>query len=136
MTRFVDTNVFLRALVRDDEAKWKRSLELFGRAERGEERLLTSESVVAEIVYVLSSPVLYSLLRTEVTARVRPFIEVRGLHVDHKTRILTALDRYETTNLDFEDCLSVDYALDAGCDAIYSHDRGFDRVPGVTRIEP
>lgn len=136
MTRFVDTNVFVRALVRDDEAKWKRCIDLFERAERGEERLTSSESVVAEVVYVLASPVLYRLPRTELTHLVRPFVESRGLHLDHRAVVLDALDRYEVTNLDFEDCLSVEHIACNGFEAIYSYDRGFDKVAGIIRLEP
>lgn len=136
MTRFVDANVFIRALVRDDEEKWKRSAALFDRAERGGEKLATSESVVAEVVYVLSSPALYRLPRAEVATSVRPFVESRAIQIENRAAMLNALERYESSTLDFEDCLSVEHTLRGHLDAIYSYDRGFDRHPEITRIEP
>ena len=42
MARFLDTNVILRYLTRDDEVKAQAALRLLLRAERGEERLATS----------------------------------------------------------------------------------------------
>src|SRR5205085_9287735 len=113
-----------------------RCLALLQRAERGEAQLVTSESVVAEVVYVLSSPALYRLPRAEVARLLRPVLEIKGLKVDHKGSILTALDRYETTNLDFEDCLSVEHMRRMRLDTVYSYDRGFDRIADIQRREP
>ena len=72
---FVDTNVFIRLLARDDPEKTRRCLALLQRAERGEAQLVTSESVVAEVVYVLSSPALrhVSLLRSSRSSPRGPF---------------------------------------------------------------
>ena len=53
--RFLDTNVILRYLTRDDEEKAQACFRLFQRVNQGEEELFTCESIVAEVVYVLSS---------------------------------------------------------------------------------
>ncbi|MBI3962347.1 MAG: PIN domain-containing protein [Deinococcus sp.] len=136
MSEFVATNVFIRLLTRDDAGKMQRCLALFWRAERGEVHLVTSESVVAEVVNVLSSPALYRLPRTEVARLVRPLLEVKGLGIDHKRSVLNALDLYAKSNLDFEDCLSVEHVRRAGLPGIYSYDRGLDRIASVKRLEP
>ncbi len=136
MSQFVDTNVFIRLLARDDPEKTRRCLELFKRAERGEVSLVTSESVVAEVVYVLSSPSLYHLSRDEVARLLRPILLLRGLKLEHKGSFFTALDLYESSNLDFEDCLSVAHLQRARLAGIYSYDRGFDQVPSMERLEP
>ena len=52
--RFLDTNVILRYLTKDDEAKAEASYRLFQRVKRGDEEVLTCEAVVSEVVYVLS----------------------------------------------------------------------------------
>jgi predicted nucleic acid-binding protein len=49
---FLDTNVILRYLTRDDPVKAERCFELFQRLKRKEVKLVTSESVLAEVVYV------------------------------------------------------------------------------------
>ncbi len=136
MSEFVDTNVFIRLLTRDDPVKTQRGLALFQRAERGEIQLVTSETVIAEIVYVLSSPTVYRLPRADIARLLRPVLELKGLRIEHKRSVLAALDGYEQTNLDFEDCLSIEHVRRTRPTGIYSYDRGFDRVAAVRRLEP
>lgn len=136
MTVFVDTNVFIRFLSGDDPEKTRRCLELFERAENGEAQLTTSESVIAEIVYVLSSRALYNLPRNEVARLLRPIIGSRGLTLEHKHSFLYAMDLYQDSKLDFEDCLTVAHARRGQLGGLYSYDRGFDGVPSLKRIEP
>ncbi len=136
MSEFVDTNIFIRLLARDDPIKTQRCLALFQRAERGEVHLITSESIVAEVVYVLASTSLYRLPRAEVARLLRPVLEIKGLRIDHKGSVLKALDLYEQSCLDFEDCLAVEHVKRAGLAGIYSYDRDFDRVPAIRRLEP
>jgi predicted nucleic-acid-binding protein len=134
--KFVDANVFIRAVTQDDMAKSERCIALLEAAERGDVELFTSESVLAEVVFVLSSPALYRLPRQEVAALVRPFVEAKGLRMDFKSSILAALDLYERTNLDFEDALSVQHVLRKRLDSIVSYDRDFDPGVGILREEP
>jgi predicted nucleic acid-binding protein len=61
--QFIDTNVFLRFLTRDDFAKAERVKALLEQAEKGEVELTTSESVISELVFVLSSSNLYNVGR-------------------------------------------------------------------------
>ena len=136
MSEFVDTNVFVRLLAKDDPTKTARCLALFHAAERGEAELECSEVIVAELVYVLGSRRLYNLPRAEIVGLVRPLVEIRGLRIDHKRTILTALELFGTTDLDFEDCLAIEHARRTGCTAVVTYDRGFDKVQGVTRREP
>jgi predicted nucleic-acid-binding protein len=98
--------------------------------------LVTSESVVAEIVYVLSSRTTYRMPRADVAAVLRPVLTISGLRIEHKESILSALDLWESSPLDFEDCLSVEHLLRANLSTVFSYDRHFDRVPGITRLEP
>jgi predicted nucleic acid-binding protein len=132
---FVDTNVFIRLLTNDDQKKFERCLDLFERAEQGHERLVTSESVVAEIVYVLSSQI-SRVARPQIAQALRPVLENRGLTIEHKQAVLAALDLYESSTLDFEDCLSVAHVNRLALDSIISYDRDFDRVAKVRRREP
>lgn len=136
MSDFVDTNVIIRLVSGDDPDKSRRCLELFERAERGAVQLVISEAVVAEVVYVLSSASLYALPRTEIAELLRPILENRGVMLEHKGSILKALDLYERTNLDIEDCIFAEHVRRGQLDGIYSFDRGFDRLPDVRRIEP
>ncbi|MXW35930.1 MAG: type II toxin-antitoxin system VapC family toxin [Chloroflexi bacterium] len=136
--RFLDTNVIIRYLTGDDEAKAEACYELFQRVQRGEEELFTSEAVVAEVTFVLSSrrgP--YGLTHDEVRSRLLPILSLRGLHLPQKNVCLGALDLYGASPfLDFEDALAVAHLERQGLTEIVSYDRDFDRVPGIERIEP
>jgi predicted nucleic-acid-binding protein len=136
VSNFVDTNVFIRFLVRDDLEKTARSEELLARAEQGDIELMTSEAVVLEIVQVLSSPRMYRMERSILATVMRSLLENRGLQIDHKVALIQAFNIYEATTLDYTDCLAIEHARRTGDGAVYSYDRGLDRVPGVRRLEP
>jgi predicted nucleic-acid-binding protein len=136
VSEFVDTNVFVRFLSRDDAEKSHRSGQLLARAEQGATELMTSEAVVLEVVQILSSPRLYSMDRALIANVMQSLLENKGLRVDHKSTLIQALDLYSATNLDYTDCLAIAHAWRSGTDVVYSYDRGLDRVPGVRRLEP
>lgn len=134
--RFVDTNVFIRFLTGDDADKARACFELFQRVKRGQDQVTTSEAVLAEVVYVLSSK-LYKQAPAEISARLKPILTLRGLHLPHKRGYLAALDLYASIpGLDFEDALTVTQMHREGMVEIFSYDTDFDRVPAITRIEP
>ncbi len=134
--QFVDANIFLRYLTRDDPEKAQACLLLFQQAERGEVTLFTTETIIAEIVYVLSSPRLYNLSRQDVRNRLTPLLTLPGLRMPKRSVTLRALELYESHNVDFEDALAVAHMEQLGIEAIISYDRDFDRFPQVTRVEP
>lgn len=135
--RFLDANVFLRYLTRDDEAKAEACFRFFQRLKSGEETATTSEVIIAEVVYVLTARSLYNLRPDEIAGRLRPLLAVRGLRVAHKRSCLHALDLYATYPfLDFEDALAVAEMERRGLRTILSYDRDFDRLERVTREKP
>ena len=134
---FVATNIFVRFLTGDVLEKAVDCSALLQRSGRGEIDLETSGAVIAEVVYVLSSPRLYGKSRNEIGAGLEALLVTGGLHLDHKTTVLAALQRYRDSTLSFVDCLCVEHALRLGQPAtIFSYDRGLDRVPGICRLEP
>lgn len=135
MSGFVDTNIFVRLLTGDDPTKARRSRDLLQSAQRGDVSLVTSEMVVAEIIYVLTRAT-YRLPRSDVADAVRSILANPGLHVDHKRSVVAAVESWGASSLDFEDWLSIEQVRRASLDGIYSYDRDFDRVPGVRRFEP
>jgi uncharacterized protein len=134
--QFVDANVFLRFLTRDDPVKAERVKDLLERADRGEVALLTSESVVAELVFVLSSPRLYNLGRDRIRALLTPILSLKGLKLPKRTMYLRALDLYVETPMDFVDALVVAQMEAGQVTEVYSYDGHFDLVSGIRRLEP
>lgn len=136
--RFLDTNVILRYLTRDDESKADACYRLFQRVKQGEEELFTCEAIVAEVTYVLSSPrAPYQLSHGEVRDRLLPILILRGLKLPQKRTCLRALDLYASSPfLDFEDALAVAHMEQRGVAEIVSYDKDFDRLTGIRRTEP
>lgn len=136
--KFLDTNVILRYLTGDDEAKAADCYRLFQRVQQGDEELLTGETVVSETAYVLSSSRLpYQLTHEEIRERLLPILTLRGIRLPQKQVCLNALDIYAAFPFfDFEDALAVAHMEHSGVTEIVSYDRDFDRAPGVQRVEP
>lgn len=133
---FLDTNIILRYLTRDDPAKAQRCYALFQQVKRKQIRLVTSESVLAEVVYVLSSRSLYNQPRENVRTLLLPIISLPGLKLSNRRAFFRALDIYASTHLDFEDCLSIAHMERLKVNTILSYDQDFDRVKGIQRREP
>jgi uncharacterized protein len=135
-TQFLDTNIFLRYLTRDDAQKHQACLVLFQQAEQNQVSLVTSEAVITEVVYVLSSPKHYQLSRPRIQVALSRLLILSGLKVPQRQVCLRALDLYAKHNLDFEDCLSLAHMEQQDLTQLYSYDRRFDAIAGVTRLEP
>ncbi len=135
--KFLDANVFLRYLVPGDEAKARACFALFQRVKTGEEIVMTSEAIVAEIAYVLRSRAHYALSAAEIGVRLRPMLALRGLKLAHKRTYLRALDLWDTyPTLDFEDVVTVAHMERLRLRQLLSYDTDFDRIPSVQRVEP
>jgi uncharacterized protein len=134
---FLDTNVILRYLTKDDPVKATACFTLIQAIKHGQERVETTESAIAEVVYILSSPKHYHLSHDAVVTNLAPVVQLRGLTVPRKRVLLRSLALYQQyTHLDFEDCISIATMENRGITEILSYDRGFDRVPGIVRQEP
>jgi predicted nucleic acid-binding protein len=135
--RYVDTNIFIRYLTRDDPVKSAACFAFFKDVRDDKIEATTCEAVISEVVYVLASRVSYQLTRADIRARLTPVLGLRGLKLPQRRVYLRALDLYVAhPSLDFEDALCVAHMEPDGIGDIASHDRDFDRVPGIARHEP
>ena len=136
--QFVDANIFIRHLTADDPQKAPACLALFQKAQRNEIDLTTSESVIAEVVYVLSSKRLYALPREDIRELLYPLLTLPGLKLTYRRSYLRALDLYAAYPIDFEDALSIAHMERRHISDLISYDQGFDRIspPGIKRSEP
>ena len=94
MPRFLDTNILLQHLVRDDEKKATGSRELLLRLEQGDEVAVTTDLVVFETVYALQSPRHYGQSRTQVRQLLEPLINLRGLRLPRKSMYARVFELY------------------------------------------
>ncbi len=133
---YLDTNLIIRYLTKDNPDQSQRAKRLFEQVEQGATTLTTCEGVIIEAVNVFSSKVLYNLPRTEVRAHLTNILSLKALKIAHKSSYLRALDLYATTNLDFVDALIVAHMERTKMTTLMSFDRDFDKVAGITRREP
>lgn len=106
-TIVVDANVVLRYLLRDHEQFYKKAEALFNEAFSGKSRVLLLDSVIAEVVYVLSG--LYKVKREEIAQVLMELLKGKGVNAMDKDVLLEALRIFGLKNIDFVDCLICAY---------------------------
>ena len=134
--RFVDTNVILRLLTKDHPRQSAAAQEVFRQVANGNLLVTTSETVIAEVVYVLSSRGLYDLSRSDIKRKISNILRLQCMIVPNKQLYEHALEVYASTGVDFEDALSVAHMEAQGITTILSFDRDFDRFLSIEREEP
>ncbi|MCG3209270.1 MAG: tRNA(fMet)-specific endonuclease VapC [Anaerolineae bacterium] len=135
-TCFLDTNIFIRFITNDDPSKAEACYRLFKRIEKEDLQVTTSESVIAEVVYILTSKKLYNLPRSEVCDRLYPLISLSNLKINRREALRKALDLFDKMPIDFEDCLTIAHMERQQLKNLYSYDQDFDRVEAIQRLEP
>jgi predicted nucleic acid-binding protein len=133
---FVDTNLIVRLLTGDDVEKQHKAKLFFQRIERGEFRVMALLTVLSDTIYVLSSPRLYDLPRTEIVALLMPLLRLPSLRLRNRRVVLQALDIYLTHNLDFTDAVILASMSQVQSTIVYSFDEDFDQIAGIRREEP
>src|SRR3954465_1236090 len=124
---FVDTDVIIRLLTGDDPAKQTQAAALFEQVEQGQLTLAAPDTVIADAVFVLSSPRLYHLPRHEIAELLIPLVQLPSFHVQNRRAVVAALSLYATTaSLDFGDALIIAAMQEAGAHTLYSYDMHFD----------
>lgn len=136
---FLDSNVFLRLLTESTDAAStqmkSRARHLFHRIRAEEIEATTSEVVLHEISYVLTSKRHYGVSSVEVIRMLRPLIGLRSLHLgsSEKSIILRALDIWEQNpKLEFADSV-----IAARCEArgweLATFDEELGALPNLSR---
>ena len=131
---FLDTNIFLRYLTADDAVKYEQCRELFKRAVDGKIVLLTSEMVVAELLWTLQS--FYKVPKPEVIEKMAILTSTPNLVIPNSDLIAEALIVYSRNNIDYIDAYNAVFMRHHNTSDIYSYDTDFDMIGGIKRIEP
>ncbi len=133
---FIDTDVIIRFLTGDDPEKQAAATSLFEKVEQGLLTVQAPDTVIADAVYVLSSPRLYHIARSDIQELLAALVRLPQFHVQNRSSVLRALDIYAATRLDFGDTLIIASMEQQGSHILYSYDADFDRIEGITRREP
>lgn len=133
---FIDTDVIIRLLTGDDPQKQAEAAALFEQVEAGRLRIAAPDTVIADAVYVLSSPRLYHVPHGQIPELLRPLVSLSHFRVRNKRVLLMALLHYGSSNVDFGDAMILAAMQLADSQLLYSYDTDFDRFPNVSRRSP
>ncbi len=134
--RFLDTNILIRHLAKDDPRKSLASKELLRRIEGGEEAVILNDIVVFETVYILESPRKYGLSRTQIKESLGQLLTLNGLRLPNKRLYPRTFDLYCETNISFADAFNTAFMESEGITEIYTYDTDFNKIRGIKRVEP
>ena len=134
MKYFVDTNVFLRVLIKESDKSYQQCLLFLEAIKTGKISGVTAGIVIAEIIWTLTS--LYKIDKTKTIDIVRGVINLHGLKIIDQYDHQFALDLYAKTNVKYIDSVinSIEEIRTKKW-AIVSYDKDFDKLD-VIRKEP
>jgi len=102
MTKYiVDTNVFLRFLLKDNKKYFNQAKKYFTRAKEHKTTLILLPSVVFEIDYVLRG--VYSLPRKESAEILSSLVKSPDLEIKERKILIEAVEKYKKINIDLVD---------------------------------
>ena len=104
--RFIDSNIFLRHLLKDHSEQSPACFALIRDIEQGREQVWTTDLVVSEIVFVLSSKKLYNLDRERIRELLLPLIELPGIKLPQKRLYRRVFELYTTQPIDYVDAFN------------------------------
>jgi predicted nucleic acid-binding protein len=131
---FIDANIFLRHLTQDHPTHSPRATAYLQRIEQGEFQAHTALMIVFEVVFTLER--FYKQGKTDIRDHFLPLLELPGILLPRKRQLRRVFDLYVSANLSFVDAYCAIDSQRLRATRIVSFDTGFDRVPGIRRIEP
>lgn len=130
---FIDSNIFLRVLVKEEETSFRDCLKLLEKVQNKKIIALTSDLVLAEINWVLES--YYKFSKEKVVAALEGIVNLKGLKIKNSTNISQALELYKENKVKFIDALIASDKIFVSSGIIISYDKDFDRLK-IKRKEP
>lgn len=132
---FVDTNVLLRYLTKDNDVSCKACEKLLEKASRKEIVLYVLPVAVMEMVWVLEKHYLFS--KKKIRELIEAIINTPELRVEMQDVFMKALKVYEEKNIKFADALMGRWGIDKGLATVYTYDvKDFKRIEGLEVRKP
>ena len=105
------------------------------RAAKGELKLVTTELVIAEIVWTLES--FYQVPKAEIQDKVLAILNTPGLEVDGADLLLQAAVMYAEKNVDFIDAFNAAWMMKHDIENAFTFDqKHFNRFEGIKGLMP
>ena len=124
MKVFIDSNVWLRFVLADNEEIYRQCREFFLRVEEGKIRPYTSTIVLIEIYFVLVS--VYKIPPRSAIRDLEKILAARGLTLVEKTNFQKALVLHKKISIKLTDCLIATQMPEKSI--LISYDRDFKKI--------
>lgn len=122
---FVDTNYFLRFLLKDVSKQHQKAKRLFEEAALGKVKLFTSLIVFFEIYWVLSS--FYGKKKKELISILQNILKMSFIQIEQRERLQKAVIIFKKENFDLEDAFNLVYAKNKKATVFQTFDRKLSR---------
>ena len=131
---FLDTNIFLRPIVKDNKKFVRECESLFQKIKKGEINVFTSNLVLIEVFWVLKS--FYELEKVELIKILKAISALKNLKIENKENLGTGIELYEKYNIKFVDAIIASHPKILNRQvAVISYDKDFDKL-NILRKEP
>lgn len=131
---FLDTNIFLRPIVKDNPQKVADCERLFEALKNGEVKAVTSHLVLAELVWTAQKS--YQIQKEAMVRIIQGILAIKNLKIQDTFSSTLALQHYKTYPVKFIDALLATHSsILKNQVVLISYDRDFDKL-GITRKEP
>lgn len=129
---FIDTNIFLRAIVKEDEQTFNECLSFLKLIRDGKIKAITSTLVFLKINFVLLS--FYKFPKEKVQQALESILDLPHLKIVDDYEMREAIEAYKKTKVKFVDCLLASL-LKKKDFKIVSYDLDFDKLK-IKRLSP
>jgi len=134
MKYFIDTNVFLRVLIKEDNKTFNDCYQFLKKIKSGKLTGLTASLVLAEVSWTLLS--YYKFPQKKVIQAVRGIINLKNLKISDNYDHFLALKLWEAKKAKYIDTVIASIRqIQTKEWIIVSYDKDFDKL-GVKRLEP
>lgn len=123
---FVDTNYFLRLLLKDIDDQHKKAKRLFRQTAKGEKQTFTSTIVFFEIYWVLSS--FYEQNKNQVISILNKILAMKFVELKERDILIQALEVFENKNIDLEDAYNLIYAQLNNASQLATFDKKLEKL--------
>jgi predicted nucleic-acid-binding protein len=132
---FVDTDVLIRLLVKDDDIKRKSCEKLLEKAKRKEIILYILPVAILEIAWILET--YYKLNKITVREHVEAILNTPELNCEMEEVFRKAIEVYEEKDIKFADAVMGFWGLERGFSTVYTYDeKDFKKIEGLEVRRP
>ncbi|MBI2620846.1 PIN domain-containing protein [candidate division WWE3 bacterium] len=129
---FLDTNIFLRFIVLEDQKSHNETKAIFLLFRAGRLKPYTSNIVISELIYVLVK--IYKQRKSKVIKKIAIILKIRNLTLIEKTDTKEALELYKGLNIKLGDCM-IATQIPKGV-VLCTYDGDFKKIPNLTVKTP